>query len=60
MSAKWANHVRPDRVPPAIYLAATVVSLGFVIAHLLRWSSHLMPRSKVCCWGWDFDFVNGL
>jgi ion channel len=33
---RWINHFRPDLVPPAIFLVAGLVLVGFVVGHLLR------------------------
>jgi len=33
---KWINHLRPDLLPPEVFLIATVVFFGFVLSHLLR------------------------
>jgi Ion channel len=33
---KWINHVRPDLLHPAVFLIATVIFFGFVVAHLLH------------------------
>src|SRR5437773_10307263 len=33
---KWVNHLRPDLLPPEVFLIATVVFFGFVLSHLLR------------------------
>ena len=33
---KWINHVRPELLHPAVFLIATVVFFGFVVAHLLH------------------------
>jgi voltage-gated potassium channel len=33
---KWINHLRPDLMPPAVFLAGAVVFFGFVVAQLLR------------------------
>ena len=32
---KWLNQLRPDLMPPFVYLIAAVVFFGFVVAHLL-------------------------
>jgi voltage-gated potassium channel len=34
--SKWVNHLRPDLLPPEVFLIATVVFFGFVFSHLLR------------------------
>jgi voltage-gated potassium channel len=36
MIGKWANHLWPDRVPPAGYLVPELVFLVFVVVNLLR------------------------
>jgi len=36
IAGRWANHFRPDLIPPAIFLVAGLVLIAFVIAHLLR------------------------
>jgi len=33
---RWINHFRPDLLPPAIFLVAGLVLVGFVVANLLR------------------------
>ena len=33
---KWLNHLRPDLMPPVVFLAASVLFFGFIVAHLLR------------------------
>src|SRR6516165_3337711 len=33
---KWINHLRPDLLPPEVFLIATVVFFSFVLSHLLR------------------------
>jgi hypothetical protein len=33
---KWINYLRPDLLPPAVFLAAAVVFFAYVVAHLLR------------------------
>jgi len=33
---KWINHLRPDLLPPEVFLIATVVFFSFVFSHLLR------------------------
>src|SRR5512137_243842 len=35
LTGKWINHVRPQALHPAIYLAGSAVFFGFVIARLL-------------------------
>jgi hypothetical protein len=37
LAAKWGNQVRPNLVPPEIYLAFTVIFFGFMIVQLLRY-----------------------
>jgi len=36
LAGKWINHFRPDLLPPAYVLVATVCFFGFVVAQLLR------------------------
>src|SRR5262245_25054899 len=36
LGGKWINHVRPDLLPPAVFLISTVVFFGFVVGHLIR------------------------
>ncbi len=33
---RWINHFRPDLLPPAIFLVAGLVLVGFVVVNLLR------------------------
>lgn len=35
LGGKWLHHARPDLVPPALHLLATLVFFGFVVARLL-------------------------
>ena len=35
LAGKWINHLYPDLLPPAIFLAASVLFFGFVVARLL-------------------------
>jgi hypothetical protein len=35
LAGKWINHVRPDVLPPVVFLAGTVVFFGFIVGHLL-------------------------
>ena len=35
IAGRWVNHFRPDLIPPAVFLVAGLVLIGFVIAHLL-------------------------
>ena len=35
IAGRWINHFRPDLIPPAVFLIAGLVLIGFVIAHLL-------------------------
>jgi voltage-gated potassium channel len=59
--AKWANHVRPDLVPPEIFLAAGMVFFIFVITHLLRFILRA-PRvdASVLCAGISGYLLLGL
>ena len=36
LAGKWINHLRPDLLPPAVFIIGTIVFFGFVVAHLLR------------------------
>jgi hypothetical protein len=36
LGGKWINHVRPDLLPPPVFLVSTVALFGFVVGHLLR------------------------
>jgi hypothetical protein len=36
LAGKWINHFRPDLLPPAIFLVASTLFFGFVVAQLLR------------------------
>src|SRR6266496_3157745 len=36
VGGRWINHVRPDLVPPAVFLVGGLVLIIFVVAHLLR------------------------
>lgn len=35
LAGKWINHIRPDLLHPAVFLAASVVFFGFAVARLL-------------------------
>jgi Ion channel len=36
VGGRWLNHVRPDLVPPEVFLVAGFVFVAYVIGHLLR------------------------
>src|SRR4051794_25474118 len=36
LAARWANHFRPDLVPPRVFLIGGLLVFTFVVAHLLR------------------------
>src|SRR5439155_11168095 len=36
VGGRWLNHFRPDLLPPAIFLVAGLVLVGFVVVNLLR------------------------
>jgi voltage-gated potassium channel len=36
VGGRWINHVRPDLVPPAVFLIAGLVLVAFVVVNLLR------------------------
>ena len=59
--AKWANHVRPDLVPPTIFLVGSAVFFVFVTAHLLRFILRA-PRvdANVLCAGISGYLMLGL
>lgn len=49
---KWINHIHPDLLHPAIFLAAFLVFLGFVVARLLSFIVHAPQVDvKVLCAG---------
>jgi hypothetical protein len=52
LGGKWINHVRPDLLPPPVFLVSTVALFGFVVGHLLRFIVRA-PRvdSNVLCAG---------
>ena len=52
LAGKWINHVRPDLLPPPVFLVPTVIFFGFVVGHLLRFIVRA-PRvdSNVLCAG---------
>jgi voltage-gated potassium channel len=35
IAGRWINHLRPDLIPPVVFLVATLLLIAFVIAHLL-------------------------
>jgi voltage-gated potassium channel len=41
VAGKWLNHLRPNLLHPALYLAAAVIFFGFVVARLM----HFVVRS---------------
>jgi hypothetical protein len=36
IGGRWINHLRPDLVPPSLFLSAGLILVGFVVANLLR------------------------
>lgn len=36
IAGRWANHFRPDVVPPMVFLTAGLILIAFVVANLLR------------------------
>lgn len=36
LAAKWINHLRPDLMPPVVYVCGAILFFGFVVAQLLR------------------------
>jgi hypothetical protein len=36
IGGRWINHLRPDLVPPSLFLGAGLILVGFVVANLLR------------------------
>jgi hypothetical protein len=36
IGGRWINHLRPDLVPPSLFLTAGLILVGFVVANLLR------------------------
>ncbi len=50
--AKWFSHLHPDLLHPAIFLSATLIFFGFVIARLLSFIVHApQVDAKVLCAG---------
>src|SRR5436190_5086413 len=35
IGGRWINHLRPDLIPPFVFLAAGLILVGFVVANLL-------------------------
>jgi hypothetical protein len=35
IGGRWINHLRPDLVPPSVFLSAGLILVGFVVANLL-------------------------
>jgi voltage-gated potassium channel len=58
---KWANHLRPDLVPPEVFLVAELVFLGFVVTNLMRFTLRA-PRvnTEVLCAGMAGYLMIGL
>lgn len=58
---KWINHLRPDLLHPAIFLAAPIAFFGFVVARLLRFIMRA-PRvdANVLCAGVAGFLILGL
>jgi voltage-gated potassium channel len=61
LACKWANHIRPDLVPPEIFLATGTAFFVFVIFHLLRFILRA-PRvdANVLCAGLSGYLMLGL
>ncbi len=36
IGGRWINHLRPDLIPPFVFLTAGLILVGFVVANLLR------------------------
>src|SRR5881296_3648562 len=36
IAGRWINHFRPDLIPPAVFLAAGLILIAFVVGNLLR------------------------
>jgi len=36
IGGRWINHLRPDLIPPFVFLASGLILIGFVVANLLR------------------------
>jgi voltage-gated potassium channel len=36
LAGKWINHLRPDLLPPFVFIVATMAFFTFAVAHLLR------------------------
>jgi hypothetical protein len=36
IGGRWINHLRPDLIPPFVFLSAGLILVGFVVANLLR------------------------
>lgn len=36
IGGRWINHLRPDLIPPFVFLATGLILVGFVVANLLR------------------------
>jgi len=36
IGGRWINHLRPDLIPPSVFLSAGLILVGFVVANLLR------------------------
>ncbi len=61
LGGKWANHLRPDLMPPVVFLASGVVFFGFIVANLLRFIMRA-PRvdTNVLCAGLSGYLLLGL
>jgi hypothetical protein len=50
IAGRWANHFRPDLIPPPVFLVAALVLIAFVIAHLLAFILHApVVTAEVLC-----------
>ncbi len=45
LAGKWLNHLRPDLLPPAFFLVASILFFGFVVGRLLSFIVRA-PRAK--------------
>jgi voltage-gated potassium channel len=61
LAGKWVNRVRPDLMPPEVYLVSAVVFFAFVVANLLRFIMRA-PRvdTNVLCAGLSGYLLLGL
>jgi len=61
VAGKWANHYRPDLVPPEVFSAAGLVFVGFVVLQLLRFIFKARRvNSEVLCAGISTYLLLGL